>query len=584
MHTRARAVAQEATSKGSKSTDSASTAPARKRKRNSRNSESKANGTVNGELINGGWDELPHNMGNVAGKALEGVNNEDGTAEIPVPAKRARKSGKPIKVEGETEVKEEPAVDDFGVGDAKAMPVAAKKSTDDKSKPTKRSAGARSTRGNAPKGAPVTPESSGTSEDPVETDIKEETSEAKPKRQRASRAKNLVKTGDVKDKVKDLVATADQDSNIPKKGKKNPYGLTPGQSPFPDFPMPTIEACEQVNSLLATMHGNVVAPKTIPAPSLEVSGCGEVPSILDALMRTLLSAATSGTNSSRAFQGLINRYGKLEEGIGKGSVNWYKVRESSLSDVFQAIKSGGLADTKSKRIKTILDMVYEQNMARREAFLKEKENLGTTGVAGIDTETQGQKDMEIAKADSNILSLDHLHALSAEDAMVELTKYPGIGVKTASCVLLFCMQRPSFAVDTHVWRLCKWLGWVPEGATRDQTFSHCEIRVPDHLKYPLHQLFIKHGKTCGRCRANTGLGSTDYIEAQCPIDHLVTRTGKRKGGSEDSKAKGPTKKGKSKAKHEEWDSDLEMEDEPDLESSNDELSELSEPEAATESE
>src|SRR5947199_10445468 len=112
--------------------------------------------------------------------------------------------------------------------------------------------------------------------------------------------------------------------------------------------------------------------------------------------------------------------------------------------------------------------------------------------------------------------------------MTAFTKYPGVGVKTASCVMLFCMRRPSFAVDTHIYRLCKWLGWVPSTASRDETFSHCEVRIPDRLKYPLHQQLIAHGRTCGRCRAATGEGGEGWDSVDCPINDIVVRTGKRK--------------------------------------------------------
>jgi endonuclease III len=147
--------------------------------------------------------------------------------------------------------------------------------------------------------------------------------------------------------------------------------------------------------------------------------------------------------------------------------------------------------------------------------------------------TKEQKEMEIIRVKENLLSMDYVFNMTTDEAMEEMTKLPGIGVKTAACVILFCMKRPSFAVDTHVWRHCKWLGWVPGKATRDQTFSHCEVRVPDHLKYSLHQLFLKHGKTCGRCRANTSAGTEDWENTDCPIEHLVNRSEKKKmlGGS-----------------------------------------------------
>ncbi|OCK81571.1 DNA glycosylase [Lepidopterella palustris CBS 459.81] len=365
-------------------------------------------------------------------------------------------------------------------------------------------------------------------------------------------------------------------TTLSKKPKSNTYGLTPGQTPYPNWPHPTPAECDEVTRLLSSVHGEVSPPNTISLPSLTVSGCGEVPSVLDALIRTRLSAATSGTNSSRAFAGLVSKFGFLKEGVGKGSVDWDAVRRANVKDIFEAIKSGGLADVKSKDIKNILQMVWEENQARRAAL------TGTTSApAGASHEPQEKRNAEVARTEQNVLSLDHLHLLSNDDAFDALTKYPGIGPKTASCVLLFCLQRPSFAVDTHVFRLCKWLGWVPPprdaaglapgskgvfaGPTRNSTYAHCEVRVPDELKYPLHQLLIRHGKTCPRCRAATSEGSAGWEEG-CVIEHLVTRSGGRKeGGGGDGtpandrktqSAKGAQGKKKKTVESEDTDSDL----------------------------
>lgn len=311
------------------------------------------------------------------------------------------------------------------------------------------------------------------------------------------------------------------------------YGLTPGVSPFPDFSHPTVQECEEVNCLLSTVHGEVKAPTKVPQPSLTVTGCGEVPSVLDALIRTVLSGATTGANSARAFKGLVDKFGILETGIGKGSVDWNAVRVAPINEVFEAMKSGGLATTKSKYIKEILNMVYEENLARKEAYIESEEEPGKSGPAGAEHESKAQKEVEIALTDEHVLSLDWIHALDKDEAMLELIKYPGIGPKTAACVVLFCLQRPCFAVDTHIFRICKWLGWLPSADTKRVTeitaFSHLEVRIPDHLKYSLHQLLIRHGKSCPRCRAITGEKSEGW-ENGCVIDHLVQRTGKRKGG------------------------------------------------------
>lgn len=351
--------------------------------------------------------------------------------------------------------------------------------------------------------------------------VKEESDEKSP----IKKAKLGPLAGSIQDTV-DKATNALQEPDEKKRKKKHPYGLTPGYSPFPEWARPTPGECEEVNRLLSSVHGEITAPRTIPEPSLTVTGCGEVPSVLDALIRTLLSGATSGRNSAIAFNGLVQRFGILEEGIGKGSVNWDAVRQAPLKDVFEAIKSGGLADIKSKNLKAILDMVHKENQERRDLLLRGIKNEPSD----LDDKSEGTKQYEVACADQNVLSLNHLHSLTKEEVMVELVKFPGIGPKTAACVILFCLQRPCFAVDTHVFRICKWLGWLPPNkATEVSAFSHLEVRIPDHLKYSLHQLFIFHGKSCPRCRAITGQSSAGW-EDGCVIDHLVTRSGKRKGG------------------------------------------------------
>jgi endonuclease III len=286
---------------------------------------------------------------------------------------------------------------------------------------------------------------------------------------------------------------------------------------------PTPAECEEVNRLLASVHGEIKAPAALPNPSLTISGCGEVPCVLDALLRTVLSGATTKGNSGKAFEGLVKRFGVKEAGIGKGSVDWEKVRNASVEEVEEAIKSGGLAAIKSKNIKLILDMVYEENLKRQTALAETPKADGDkeviTSVALATTEPTVAADL---------LSLNHVHTLSKDEAMLEFVKYPGIGVKTAACVVLFSLQRPCFAVDTHVFRLSKWLGWLPQDKRVDEitAFRHLEVLVPDHLKYALHQLFLEHGKTCPRCRASTG----DNTDSTCVIDHLIAaRTGKRKG-------------------------------------------------------
>lgn len=283
--------------------------------------------------------------------------------------------------------------------------------------------------------------------DPIASDLKKESA---PKRGRTK----VITSPDVISKADDLLESVQKTpKKKPKKTKDNPYGLTPGYSPFPHWKAPTPEQCHEVASLLTSVHHLSSQPSQPPAPSTTVAGCGEVPAVLDAMIRTLLSAATSGRNSSSAFQGLLKKFGTQEKGIGKGSVAWDKVRAAPLSDVFDAIKTGGLAKVKSAKIKQILDIVFEQNTTRRAAMVAEIEKIQQIS---IESKVLNEKKTELQRLDEDMLSLNHFHQLESEDAMTQLTKFPNIGVKTASCILLFCLRRPSFAVDTHVWRMCKW--------------------------------------------------------------------------------------------------------------------------------
>ena len=225
------------------------------------------------------------------------------------------------------------------------------------------------------------------------------------------------------------------------------------QSPYPDFSRPTAQECHAAHRILAAIHGERARPEEIVAPT-SVAGCGNSPSVLDALVRTILSQNTSNKNSTRAKLSMDAEYG--------GSDQWEAIAKGGQPRLEKAIQSGGLAATKSRVIIGILEQV--------------KEKYGE-------------------------YSLDHLFQASNEDAMREMISFQGVGPKTASCVLLFCLQRPSFAVDTHVHRITGLLGWRPSHAGREETQAHLDAVVPDDEKYPLHVLFVTHGRECSECKA-----------------------------------------------------------------------------------
>ncbi|KAL2398869.1 hypothetical protein ABEF93_005817 [Exophiala dermatitidis] len=266
---------------------------------------------------------------------------------------------------------------------------------------------------------------------------------------------------DTKPKTKKTVTSSSATGSAAKEGSKQQlqskklksYAQFANQSPFPDFPHPTPAECKLAHRILVSLHGPRTRPKEVIASTTR-AGCGDSPSVLDALVRTILSQNTSDVNSTRAKLNMDKVYG--------GSDKWEAIAAGGQAKLQEAIKSGGLSAVKSKVIISILNQVYEKY---------------------------------------GVYSLDHLHSASSEDAMREMLSFQGVGPKTASCVLLFCLQRESFAVDTHVWRITGLLGWRPKSASRDETYAHLDSKIPDEDKYGLHILLVTHGKRCDECKA-----------------------------------------------------------------------------------
>jgi len=129
--------------------------------------------------------------------------------------------------------------------------------------------------------------------------------------------------------------------------------------------------------------------------------------------------------------------------------------------VADAIRMGGIADQKTVRIQRILAIVAER---------------------------EGR------------LDLTRLHEL--DDGAVEayLTSLPGVGLKTAACVLTFSLARPAFPVDTHVHRVATRLGWVPVSAGAARAHALLRDLVPPDVRYDLHLALIAHGRAVCRAR------------------------------------------------------------------------------------
>lgn len=178
---------------------------------------------------------------------------------------------------------------------------------------------------------------------------------------------------------------------------------------------------------------------------------------------TVLSQHTSDVNTARAFAGLKARF-----------PTWDAVVEASSRDVADAIRSGGLADQKAPRIQAIL-----------------REIEGREGG----------------------LSLARLGELGDDEVEDYLCSLPGVGPKTAACVLVFSMGRAAFPIDTHVHRVTKRLGWIPGNASADKAHALLKDAVPAELRYELHVQLIGHGRTI--CKARMPLCSECVLLDLC---------------------------------------------------------------------
>ena len=122
-----------------------------------------------------------------------------------------------------------------------------------------------------------------------------------------------------------------------------------------------------------------------------------------------------------------------------------------------------------------------------------------------------------------LLSIDYLQTLDDQALFDELVSHPGVGVKTAACIMAFNLARPVFAVDIHVFRLCKFLGWSPKGLDENKTCELLDVIVPNEIKYGLHQAFWHHGQFCGRCKSGATEKSAGWADG-CPIEEFVDRS------------------------------------------------------------
>jgi endonuclease-3 len=172
---------------------------------------------------------------------------------------------------------------------------------------------------------------------------------------------------------------------------------------------------------------------------------------LDMLVQIILSQATSDVNSHRTFAALKRRF-----------PTWGAALRARESTIAATIKAGGLANQKAKVIKSLLRQI---------------------------------------KAQHGTLDLSFLHDMSAAEAAAYLAQFRGIGPKTVACTLLFACRKDVFPLDTHIFRILRRVGLIPEKCSDRRAHEIMDARVPPGKFYSFHVNLVRHGRKLCRPRA-----------------------------------------------------------------------------------
>jgi endonuclease III len=197
------------------------------------------------------------------------------------------------------------------------------------------------------------------------------------------------------------------------------------------------------------------------------------------LVLTVLSQSTNDRNRDVAYL-------RLRDALGA----WEQVRDAPVTEVELAIRPGGISKVKSKRIQAILRAISEDP---READCQPGE-----------------------------LSLDWLARVGVERGRDYLVSLPGVGRKTAACVLLFAYGLRDVPVDTHVSRVGMRLGLLADGAPFEALHDQMLALTPPGQELELHVNLLRHGRRT--CHARRPACERCALARMCPSRGLFTST------------------------------------------------------------
>lgn len=184
------------------------------------------------------------------------------------------------------------------------------------------------------------------------------------------------------------------------------------------------------------------------------------------LIRTILSQNTNDRNRDVAFERLRERF-----------VSWEAVRDAPPEEVADAIRPGGLSATKAPRIQAVLEQ------------LGDPPDLGW------------------------------LERAPRRQSLDFLTSLPGVGRKTAACVLIFSFGIPEIPVDVHVHRVGGRLGLFRRRAPFEEAHDELMAVVDPADAYELHINLIEHGRAVCRPRPRCGECA---LRRMCPYYRSLT--------------------------------------------------------------
>jgi endonuclease III len=206
------------------------------------------------------------------------------------------------------------------------------------------------------------------------------------------------------------------------------------------------------------------------------------------LILTVLSQSTNDRNRDIAYFGLTERF-----------PSWDEVRDAPVQEIEAAIRRGGISKIKSARIKAILDAITDTAAS-------------TAAAANIPVASW--------PADGEV-TIDWLAQLTVPAAQEYLCSLPGVGRKTAACVLLFSYGMADVPVDTHVSRVGTRLGIFPEKASLLDMHDRMLAITPRHQEWELHLNLLRHGRRI--CGARKPLCHECALARMCPSRDAFTR-------------------------------------------------------------